>query len=114
MSNHSSAGMDVLGIAVPKALLGVTRVRKSQQGEAWALTTKRGITLGTFASEAELDFWWLFFLESRVGCPPFFGPPQMGDRSGDLNTNTCFHLCITSATLLVTGRAELFRRRVAQ
>ncbi len=38
----------------------------------------------------------------------------MGDRQGELNTNTFLHLCIPIDALLITGRAELFRRRIAQ
>src|SRR5271157_1093245 len=50
----------------------------------------------------------------RVGCPPFLGPPQMGDYAETLHANRLTYVCTLIDPFLVTGRAELFRRRVLQ
>src|SRR5271157_1578349 len=49
-----------------------------------------------------------------VGCPPFLGPPQMGDYTENLHANRLTYVCTLIDPFLVTGRAELFRRRVLQ
>src|SRR5208282_4624972 len=49
-----------------------------------------------------------------LGCPPFLGPPQMGDYAENLHANRLTYVCTLIDPFLVTGRAELFRRRVLQ
>src|SRR5271157_4832862 len=49
-----------------------------------------------------------------LGCPPFLGPPQMGDYAENLHANRLTDCCTLIDPFLVTGRAELFRRRVLQ
>jgi len=51
---------------------------------------------------------------SLLGCPPFLGPPQMGDYAENLHANRLTDFCTLIDPFLVTGRAELFRRRVPQ
>lgn len=38
---------------------------KFADGERWALTTRSGVRVATFASEAELDQWWLGLKRQR-------------------------------------------------
>lgn len=38
---------------------------KFAEGERWALTTRSGVRVATFASEAELDQWWLGLKRQR-------------------------------------------------
>src|SRR5208337_2984892 len=49
-----------------------------------------------------------------LGCPPFLGPPQMGDYAENSHANRLTDFCTLIDPFLVTGRAELFRRRVLQ
>jgi hypothetical protein len=55
----------VAGIDVPLELLGVRRGRKGLVDGAWILSTRHGVRLAQFASEAELDSWWQAFQESE-------------------------------------------------
>jgi len=50
----------------------------------------------------------------EVDCSPFFGPPLMGDCPENLHATTCASRGTLTVSLLVTSRAELLRRRVAQ
>src|SRR5271157_5089041 len=52
--------------------------------------------------------------QDDLGCPPFLGPPQMGDYAENLHANRLTDFCTLIDPFLVTGRAELFRRRVLQ
>jgi len=57
---------------------------KCFEDERWVLTTRSGIRVGIFSSEAELDFWWQglkkqrgrILTRKRGGLPPGSEPPQ--------------------------------------
>ena len=59
----------VAGVSVPPGLLGVVHGCKYVQGENWILTSKRGMQIGVFTSEAELDSWWRSFQSSQGRSP---------------------------------------------
>ncbi len=65
MERHVKVLDVVESIRVPASLLGVVHGRKHLRGESWILTTKSGVTIGDFPSEAELDNWWLTFQSSQ-------------------------------------------------
>ena len=51
---------------------------------------------------------------TRLGCPPFFGPPHKGDYHEHPNRTIIISLSSPMGPPSVAGRAELFRRCVAQ
>jgi hypothetical protein len=57
--------VEVLGLRVPASLLGVADGRKYDWSGTWVLTTKRGVLIGFFGSERELDNWWHSFQSSQ-------------------------------------------------
>ncbi len=50
----------------------------------------------------------------ELGCSPFFGPLEMGVSSENLNMTISTTLSALIDLLLITGSAELFRRRISQ
>jgi hypothetical protein len=79
------AGVVVEGIRVPASLLDVVHGRKRLRDGKWVLTTKRGVPIGKFQSEAELDNWWLSFQSSRgrlaEPCGEWVEPPPRQRRN---------------------------------
>ena len=59
------------------------------EDQQWVLTTRNGIRIGAFPSEAELDLWWLalkkqqgrILTPKRRGTPPGSELPQLPGRS---------------------------------
>ena len=49
-----------------------------------------------------------------TGCSPFFGPLEMGGLSENLNTTISTNMTAVIDPSLITGSAELFRRRISQ
>ena len=59
----------IANVVVPASLADVAVGRKYKEGGRWILTSKRGLTIGRFATEADLDRWWAAF-QKRKGRVP--------------------------------------------
>jgi hypothetical protein len=78
----------VLDRLVPDSLLNVSLAWKCQKGEAWLLSTRAGIELGTFATEAYLEAWWQASQEQRGRrAHPLLTTPRL--VSGRRNRQKC-------------------------
>jgi hypothetical protein len=56
----------ISGVTIATSLLGVVHAWKflGATGE-WGLSTKHGVVIAMFSTEAELDSWWIAFQESQ-------------------------------------------------
>lgn len=59
----------IANVAVPASLADVAVGRKYNEGGRWILTSKRGVTIRDFATEADLERWWAAFQQSRGRVP---------------------------------------------
>lgn len=66
---RKSTKVTIAGVMIPRALANVSHGRKYREGNAWILSSRRGIIIASFPCEEQLDRWWVMF-QARRGRKP--------------------------------------------